>query len=113
YVYWGNWCIYLLPYVEQDNLFKLYNDTVQNIDPANATVRLTFLSVYTCPSDINANKTMVPETGANAGSNNGVPYMTGSYRGMSGISTTGFDQWAGYPSEGAVNLKNNTSLRAV
>src|SRR2546423_1198922 len=43
----------------------------------------------------------------------GIPYMTGSYRGMSGVSPTGFDQWAGYPSEVTVNLTTNPGLRGI
>ena len=39
--------------------------------------------------------------------------MTGSYRGMSGVSATGFDQWAGYPSEVLVNMQTNAGLRGM
>jgi prepilin-type N-terminal cleavage/methylation domain-containing protein/prepilin-type processing-associated H-X9-DG protein len=112
-VYYTNWAIVLLPFLEQDNLFKLYDDTLPNIDPVNKTLRETYVAVYTCPSDVNANKLIVPETGANGGSNNGIPYRTGSYRGMSGVSATGFDQWAGYPSEVNTNLSKGPGLRGV
>jgi prepilin-type N-terminal cleavage/methylation domain-containing protein/prepilin-type processing-associated H-X9-DG protein len=112
-VYYTNWAILLLPFLEQDNLFRLYDDTLPNIHPNNQVVRETYLSVYTCPSDINANKLLVPETGANNGSNNGIAYRTGSYRGMSGVSATGFDQWAGFPSEVLVNTARGPGLRGV
>jgi hypothetical protein len=46
-----NWAIAILPFLEEDNLFKRYDDTVPNIDPANGPVHTTFLKVYTCPSD--------------------------------------------------------------
>ena len=104
-VYYTNWAISLLPYIEMDNLFRQYNENLPNIDPANQLVREMYVPTYTCPSDINGNKLIIPETGANNGSNNGIQYRTGSYRGMSGVSATGFDQWAGYPSEVIVNMK--------
>jgi prepilin-type N-terminal cleavage/methylation domain-containing protein/prepilin-type processing-associated H-X9-DG protein len=100
--YYANWAIQILPYVEQDNLYRQYNINLPNVDPANQAVRQTFVKVYTCPSDVNANQIIVPEstsgevgspTAASAG------YATGSYRAMSGVSCTGFDQWAGFPNE--------------
>jgi prepilin-type processing-associated H-X9-DG protein len=39
--------------------------------------------------------------------------MTGSYRGMGGVSATGFDQWAGYPSEVLVNFRTRAGLRGM
>jgi prepilin-type processing-associated H-X9-DG protein len=39
--------------------------------------------------------------------------MTGSYRGMSGVSCTGFDQWAGYPSEGLVLIRQCPGNRGL
>jgi prepilin-type N-terminal cleavage/methylation domain-containing protein/prepilin-type processing-associated H-X9-DG protein len=111
--YYAGWALLLLPYVEQESLWRLYDDTLPNIHAANKTVRETYLSVYTCPSDINGNRILVPATGANGGSNNGVAFMTGSYRGMSGVSATGFDQWAGFPSEVIVNNNTNAALRGV
>src|SRR5262245_14590431 len=90
-VYYNTWAIQLLPYVEQENLYKLYDNTVPNIDARNTVVRETYVAVYTCPADPNARQIIIPETGANGGGYNGVPYMTGSYRGMAGVSATGFD----------------------
>jgi prepilin-type processing-associated H-X9-DG protein len=111
--YYTNWAIQLLPFIEQDNLYKLYNDSLPNIDISNKAVRETYVATYTCPSDANANRLLVPETGANNGSNNGIAYRTGSYRGMSGVSATGFDQWAGFPSEVLVNMARGPGLRGV
>jgi prepilin-type N-terminal cleavage/methylation domain-containing protein/prepilin-type processing-associated H-X9-DG protein len=112
-VYYEGWTIQILPFVEQDNLWRQYDFSKPNIDPANKAVRETYLAVYTCPSDINANKLLVPETGANNGSNNGIAYRTGSYRGMSGVSATGFDQWAGFPSEVRVNNSLKPGYRGI
>jgi prepilin-type processing-associated H-X9-DG protein len=111
--YHMNWAIAILPYLEQDNLFKLYDDTVPNIHPRNESVRLSFVRVYTCPSDPNANKVYIPETGADGGGNNGVPFMTGSYRGMSGISWNNFDMWAGFVSEVRPNMSHLPTGRGL
>jgi prepilin-type N-terminal cleavage/methylation domain-containing protein/prepilin-type processing-associated H-X9-DG protein len=47
---WG-WGAYLLPYLEQDNLYRQI-DLVRDIaDPAHAQVRVASLSVFLCPSD--------------------------------------------------------------
>src|SRR5262245_31226078 len=104
--YFANWAILILPFIEQDNLFRLYDNTVPNIHARNATVRTTFVKVYICPSDINANQVIIPETGADGGSFNGIPYMTGSYRGMGGVCNDGFNQWGGFPSEALANMRN-------
>src|SRR6516164_9193985 len=58
-IYFANWAILLLPYVEQDNLFKQYDNTVSNADKKNQLVRETFVKVYTCPSDVNGNKILI------------------------------------------------------
>ena len=43
----------------------------------------------------------------------GVQYATGSYRGMAGVSCTGFDQWAGYNSEIRTLLGKCPGIRGV
>ena len=103
--YYMNWTIALLPFLEQENLYRQYDNSVPNIDPINEPVRTTFLKVYTCPSDPNINQVLYPETRADNGeANTTVRYMTGSYRGMSGISWNNFDMWAGFPEEAGANL---------
>lgn len=47
---WG-WAAYLLPYVEQDNLYNQIDFSKDISHPANATARIQGLSVYLCPSD--------------------------------------------------------------
>jgi prepilin-type N-terminal cleavage/methylation domain-containing protein/prepilin-type processing-associated H-X9-DG protein len=107
--YRANWAILILPYVEQDPLFKLYNLNVRNTDPVNKIVRETFVPVYTCPMDPNANMILTPASTADIS----VPYMTGSYRVMSGVNCDGFNQWAGYDSEIQANLKNCPTKKGV
>jgi len=78
----ATWTIFILPYLEQDSLYKRYDFTQANEHPANAFVRQSFVKVYTCPSDMNANVLEKPESGPGAG----LPYATGSYRAVSGRS---------------------------
>jgi prepilin-type N-terminal cleavage/methylation domain-containing protein/prepilin-type processing-associated H-X9-DG protein len=109
--YYANWAIYLLPFLEQDNLFKLYDNTHINAHKVNLPVVQQFVKIYACPSDINANQLFVPETaGRDSG---GVAFMTGSYRGMAGVNCDGFDQWCGYPSEVVTNLRLCPGVRGL
>ena len=108
--YYSNWAIQLLPYIEQQNLFGRYDDTVTNVHPNNKAVRETFVDAYSCPSELKPKQILTPES---AGPNGNAPYMTGSYRGMSGVSATGFDQWAGFPSEVIVNSNRASGLRGM
>jgi prepilin-type N-terminal cleavage/methylation domain-containing protein/prepilin-type processing-associated H-X9-DG protein len=111
--YYANWAILILPFIEQGNLYKQYNNNVRNTDPANDFVRQQFVPVYTCPSDPNANMLILPETANDAVDRTAVPYATGSYRGMAGVNCDGFDQWAGYNSEIQTNLRVCPGKRGV
>lgn len=64
---WGTWQVAILPYVEQENLFRLYrnfNETEPNVPTAgtnaqysnaiNLPVTTTTIKTFTCPSDPNA-----------------------------------------------------------
>jgi prepilin-type N-terminal cleavage/methylation domain-containing protein len=76
----ATWTIFLLPYLEQDPLYRRYDFSVPNEHPNNQLVRQTFVPAYTCPSDVNANVLEYPESGPGAG----LRYATGSYRAMEG-----------------------------
>jgi prepilin-type N-terminal cleavage/methylation domain-containing protein len=63
---WG-WAAFLLPHVEQDNLFRRINPTVELLDPTHAGVCTTPLPLFRCPSDSPPNGdtfTVVSETGS-------------------------------------------------
>src|SRR5262249_43034074 len=61
-VYFSGLFIDILPYVEQENLFKQYNNTKQNQDPVNQPSRVTPVKIYNCPSDTRSNQVIAPET---------------------------------------------------
>ena len=84
--------IMLLPFVEQDNLFKQYADfPTPNLMPANrinAAFCQTYVPVYDCPSDVRSKQILAPETiGPNGTGNVNPPllFMTSSYKAMTGI----------------------------
>jgi prepilin-type N-terminal cleavage/methylation domain-containing protein len=76
----ATWTIHILPYLEQEPLYKQYDFTVPNEHRNNQAVRQTFVKVYTCPADINARQLIQPESGPGSS----LLYATGSYRAMEG-----------------------------
>ncbi|MDB5313217.1 MAG: prepilin-type cleavage/methylation protein [Gemmataceae bacterium] len=50
------WGVYLLPYIEQDNLFKQYNLNVPFVAGGNAAVIATPVKTFVCPSNPDQNK---------------------------------------------------------
>jgi prepilin-type N-terminal cleavage/methylation domain-containing protein/prepilin-type processing-associated H-X9-DG protein len=88
--YYANWAIMILPYIEQNTLAAQYDNTMPNDAPDNQLVRHTFVKIYTCPVDPNANEILQPETWPDRE----VTYMTGSYRAMGGESNDGFNMWS-------------------
>jgi prepilin-type N-terminal cleavage/methylation domain-containing protein/prepilin-type processing-associated H-X9-DG protein len=101
YLYYSCWSIELLPYLEQDNLYKQYNRTLDNMAPANRPVCDTYLSVYTCPMDLRKGMLIAPETiGPNGAGNSTILYMASSYKAMTGQGDTGStDTFGGYYNE--------------
>src|SRR5262245_39567575 len=54
--YYDTWAISILPYIEQDNLYKLWDPNLPNAvpdatSPNMARLRQTFVPVYACPAD--------------------------------------------------------------
>jgi prepilin-type N-terminal cleavage/methylation domain-containing protein len=101
--YYGGVFIYILPFLEQDNLYKTWQDfPVPNFMPGFTQNRVfcqQAVKVYFCPSDQRAGTLIAPETLApNGGGNNGsFVYMASSYKAMSGqTNTNNTDTFAGY-----------------
>jgi prepilin-type N-terminal cleavage/methylation domain-containing protein len=73
----ANWVIMLLPQLEQDNLYKGFNQSLPVDDPSNAKARATNLLFILCPSDPFNN---VPYQRASpAGTPTGHAYARGNY----------------------------------
>jgi len=85
--YYGNWAILLLPYIEQQNLYKKFVPTKVCWDAANQPVVQAIVKPYTCPSDVNPSQLIKPESG----NGSGVQFRTGSYRACSGMTNKAND----------------------
>jgi len=77
-----NWAIEILPYVEQDALYRKYNQLKLNEDSANLYVTQQRVKTYECPSDLWKGKLETPMSGPGSGRE----WMHGSYRAVSGRS---------------------------
>jgi prepilin-type N-terminal cleavage/methylation domain-containing protein/prepilin-type processing-associated H-X9-DG protein len=82
----ANWAIALLPYVEQEPLYRAYDFDQFNEAAENRRVRETSVPAYVCPADLDATETAVPATGPAGRYALSVPFMPGSYRAVSGRS---------------------------
>jgi len=110
--YYSGLFIQILPYVEQDALYRRYLDkpttnkddlntrSVLTINPPIIAFSQTFVKVYACPADTRIGQIYAPETVAPDGAaNTTVMYMMGSYRFMSGIGDTGTNTFTGFDTE--------------
>src|SRR5579884_1930159 len=99
----SNWAIAILPYMEQGAVFLAYTANTRNngaglpndeYNDANANQPFVqqYLSVYSCPSDPNANKVMEPESRA-GNDPSGRTFMTGSYRAVTGVGDPVNNRW--------------------
>jgi prepilin-type N-terminal cleavage/methylation domain-containing protein/prepilin-type processing-associated H-X9-DG protein len=93
--YRSTWSIDILPYMEQQQLFALW-DQDQALDHVNnRELRETTVPTYLCPSDQGIDELIIPASGyhsadSTTGTGNPMPYAPGSYRAMSGsASNTG------------------------
>jgi len=57
--FYGNWSIYILPFIEQNQVYILENDQLPNLDQSEA-FRTRQVSTYICPSDPNPHSPAVP-----------------------------------------------------
>ncbi|MBO0696757.1 MAG: DUF1559 domain-containing protein [Zavarzinella sp.] len=70
------WGVYILPYLEQDNLYKQYNfDIMATVDPDSALVQ-TPLKVFQCPSSPSKGRIYTFPFPANPGGLPGIPAGT-------------------------------------
>jgi prepilin-type N-terminal cleavage/methylation domain-containing protein len=90
---WG-WGAFLLPQLEQDNLYRQINFKLDVGDSANDAVRTTFLSIYFCPSDYQSTAFTVSD-----GGNRSWDIAQGSYVACNG--NDGVDDFTTPPHTGA------------
>jgi len=83
-VCYTNWAVEILPFVEQEALYKQYNQLVVNTHATNLAVGQKRVPTYECPSDRLAGQLEAPATGPGSGQQ----WMHGSYRAVSGIIVT-------------------------
>ena len=95
---WG-WAVQLLPYVEQDNVFRQINLTLPIEHPSHVTPRTQVLSVFRCPSDS-------PPTDLFKPVNTTIEVSFGNYAGMFGTSEA-----AESPGTGEGVLFRNSKIR--
>jgi prepilin-type N-terminal cleavage/methylation domain-containing protein/prepilin-type processing-associated H-X9-DG protein len=103
---YSNWALDILPFIEQDNLRKLYNDSIDNVSPAqNPLFRTTLVPTFTCPTDPDASQSLIPGTSGPAFSAN-LQYMPTNYKGNTGlndpVNSLFFDRY-----DNTVTLLNN------
>jgi prepilin-type N-terminal cleavage/methylation domain-containing protein/prepilin-type processing-associated H-X9-DG protein len=104
---WG-WGASLLPYLEQDNLYRQIDFTKDIAHPANAVARVTSLAVFRCPSDTPPNPVF---TVKDEGSHALCDVAFGNYVGMAGVYEV-----TGYPdtSNGSPGvLLRNSKVRVI
>jgi prepilin-type N-terminal cleavage/methylation domain-containing protein/prepilin-type processing-associated H-X9-DG protein len=126
--YYDTWAISILPYLEQGNLYNLWNPNMPNIAPDAVAgpnfvlMRQTQVKVYNCPSDLSAGLGFIPYSPASgndyitnsangpsgAGPFKSGPYplfMPSTYRAVSGASYGGSDWWTNptHPDDGGSN----------
>jgi prepilin-type N-terminal cleavage/methylation domain-containing protein/prepilin-type processing-associated H-X9-DG protein len=76
------WAIEILPFMEQDTVYRAYNQSKLNTDPVNLPVLQTRIKSYECMSDNLVGTLEVP--GSGPANSKGQKLMHGSYRAVSG-----------------------------
>jgi len=84
-----SWTISILPYIDQEPLYRQYDMDAFNEDPVNAPVREAIVPTYYCPSEPENTELDRPETGPGAN----LFYRRGSYRCVSGKVLGGERYW--------------------
>jgi prepilin-type N-terminal cleavage/methylation domain-containing protein/prepilin-type processing-associated H-X9-DG protein len=89
------WAIEILPYLEQDNLYKQYRQNEVNVSANNNLVGQQRVKTFECPSDTLIGKLEVPASGPRP---SGQQWMHGSYRAVSGKGNmlVGHGAWDGF-----------------
>ncbi len=92
-----NWAIAVLPYLEQQALYDLFDPNAFLEDPPNQPIREATVAAYVCPSDIDARRTDQPA----AGPGSSLQFRRGSYRASTGLGDGASDSWVAPHNTGA------------
>ncbi len=85
------WTIAILPFLEQQTLFDMYDDSLPNEHPRNAAVRLQHVPDFVCPSEP---ENRIPGPRA-TGPGSNLKWMSGSYVGIAGANDPSTGGWFG------------------
>jgi prepilin-type N-terminal cleavage/methylation domain-containing protein/prepilin-type processing-associated H-X9-DG protein len=99
---WG-WAAHLLPYVEQDNVFRQIDFTKDILDSVHADVRVRKLKIFLCPSDSPPRDNCSVPT-----SSNPVSVAFANYVGMGGTFEV-----SGFPDTNNGTLYRNSKVRVA
>ncbi|WP_020470786.1 DUF1559 domain-containing protein [Zavarzinella formosa] len=86
----ATWLYFLLPYVEQDNLYKTGNlaQNFGSLPNQNSTISAAMLPGYSCPSDIPGNLALGYYGKGNYAANGGIGPMTSNFTNAAASITT-------------------------
>jgi prepilin-type N-terminal cleavage/methylation domain-containing protein/prepilin-type processing-associated H-X9-DG protein len=106
-----NWAIEILPFIEQDNLFRQYRQNEVNVSANNVLVGQKRVKGYECPSDTLVGTMEVPASGP-IGSNQ---LMHGSYKAISGRMNlaSGHGNWDGFEPQLWPGNRNDPAFRSL
>src|SRR5262245_10949261 len=105
------WAIDILPFIEQDNIYRLYNFNLTNWHATNMPQNQKFIPTFNCPSDDYINRMERPASG----NGSGLQFAHGSYRAVSGRGdVTGRVFWDNCePGVGTLNMRDRGVLHIV
>jgi prepilin-type N-terminal cleavage/methylation domain-containing protein/prepilin-type processing-associated H-X9-DG protein len=105
----GSWLMYILPYVEQDNLQKAMNFSVNQYGNCNGpnSVGAQIVKIYVCPTD------PLPNGGVTTYTTGGVTYYFGmnSYLGNNGTWSYYYD--SNYSVDGVLYMNSKTKILGI
>jgi type II secretory pathway pseudopilin PulG len=106
------WAIEILPYIEQDALYRQYRQNEVNVSTANNLVGQQRVKTYECASDPLVGRLEVPASGPRPG---GQQWMHGSYRAVSGRMNLlrAHGNWDGFEPHLWPNNVNNPMFRGL
>jgi len=90
---WENWVIEILPHIEQQSIYDMFDLQYPVSDSANAIPRATGISVMLCPSDQYNGVPMNPQGGTGGGGSLGGPgevWARGNYAANGGLAYLSF-----------------------